>query len=161
MRWRSGVSLIEVLIGLIIVVVASIATLTYFSHGLGGIGRQSNRRAALERARERLEDIMADIATIKPQVDANFAQDNQPVFWASCTGPTCSTQASDPNQTVPVDDLPGQPIKSTIQWKDDPSAGTSTPDVLEVGVKVWFIPGSTADDDFHRVHVRTLRNPFP
>ena len=59
MRGRSGVSLVEILIGILIVVIASIGTLSYFSSVLGNVGRQSNRRAAIERARERLEQLMA------------------------------------------------------------------------------------------------------
>ena len=159
---QRGVSLIEVLIGILIVVIASIGTLTYFGYGLGGIGKQSNRRAALERARERLEQIMAvDVDTIKPPVDATQPLNNQPLRWVSCIGATCAWVTANPNQTVPVNNLAtNQPIQATVQWKDDPSAGTTTtPDALELGVKVWFTPGSTVDDEFHRVHLRSLRTP--
>ena len=164
MRGRKGVSLVEVLIGLIIVVVASLATLTYFSSALGNVGRQSNRRAALERARERLEQLMAvNVDTIKPTIDSTLPPDGQPVLWVSCAGATCSQQASNPNETIDVEDLQGAQapqLESTVQWKDDPAAGTTdVPDVLELGVKVWFFPASTVDDDFHRVHIRTLRTP--
>lgn len=163
MRWRDGVSLIEVLIGMIIVIVASIATLTYFSSVLGNVGRQGNRRAALERARERLEQLMAvNVDTIKPGIVLP-ASDPQPLQWVQCVGAACGPALpSDPNETINVEDLQGAQaprLESTIQWKDDPSAGTSTPDVLEFGVKVWFFPGSTVDDDFHRVYLKTLRTP--
>ena len=164
MRGRQGVSLVEILIGLIIVVVASIATLTYFSSALGNVGRQSNRRAALERARERLEQLMAvNVDTIKPGIVLP-ASDPQPLQWVTCVGAACGPALpSDPNETVNVEDLQGAQAprhESTIQWKDDPSAGTTdVPDVLELGVKVWFFPNSTVDDDFHRVHIRTLGTP--
>jgi len=161
---RKGVSLVEILIGLIIVVVASIATLTYFSSALGGVGRQSNRRAALERARERLEQLLqVDPDSIKPTIDSALPPNGQPVLWVSCAGATCSKEISNPNETIDVEDLQGPQaprLESTVQWKDDPAAGTTdVPDVLELGVKVWFFPNSTVDDDFHRVHLRTLRTP--
>jgi type II secretory pathway pseudopilin PulG len=155
---QRGVSLVEVLIGILIVVIASIGTLTYFAYGLGGIGKQGNRRAALERARERLEQLMAaNIDNIKPPAG------DENVYWVSCDG-ACTRGGvvgvdGNPSNPVSVDDLPSQPIEATVQWKNDPSAGTDTLDTLELGVKVWFMPNSTVDDDFHRVHIRTLRTP--
>ena len=142
---------------ILIVVVASIAALSYFSYGLGGIGKQGNRRAALERARERLEQLMAaDVLTLEPS--------DQAVRWLKCAGSPCtwtlSTTAPSPSETVAVDDLPAQKIETTVQWVDDPAANTgSTRDVLELGVKVWFTSNLGSDDDFNRVHVRTLRTP--
>ena len=159
---KTGVSLVEILIGLIIVVIASIATLTYFSLALGGVGKTGNRRAALERARQRLEVLaQAGLSVIAPPSllvgqGPQFISCN--VDTGVCTGPL----TADPNDTVNVDDLLSQPLQSTIECKHDTAAGTpdGTCDVLELGVKVWFMPGSTDDDDFHRVHLRTLRNPF-
>ena len=157
MRGCRGVSLIEILIGIIIVVIASIGTLTYFSSALGNVGRQSNRRAALERARERLEQLVAvNVTTIKP-TDAQL-------YFVKCnTTGACGpvTLAADPTDTVLVDELAGQPVRSTVQCIHDAAAGTpaGTCDVLELSAKVWFMPGSTVDDDFNRVHVRTLRTP--
>ena len=161
---RKGVSLVEVLIGLLIVVIASIATLRYFAYGLGSVNKQGNRRAALERARERLEQLMAvSSTTIKPT-------DTQ-LYFVKCNavgvcGPLAL--AADPTDTVLVDDLSGQPIRSTVQCVHDSVAGTpaGTCDVLELSARVWFIPGSSPtlggvdDNDFRRVHIRTLRTPL-
>ena len=155
-RGMRGVSLIEILVGILIVTVASIAALSYFSYGMGGIGRQGNRRAALERARERLEQLMAaNVTDLEPS-------DQQP-WWITCNGSPCvwalvPVQATEP---VPVDDLPAQQMETTVQWQDDPAAQTdeSTRDVLELGVKVWFTSNVGSDDDFNRVHVRALRSP--
>ena len=158
---RYGVSLIEILIGLIIVVVASIATLTYFSSALGGVGKTGNRRAALERSRQRLEVLVqADLSVIAPP---SLLVGQGPRFISCNAAGVCSGPlTADPNNTVDVDDLVAQNLQSTIECKHDAAAGTpdGTCDVLELSAKVWFIPGSTDDDDFHRVHVRTLRNPF-
>jgi len=49
--------------------------------------------------------------------------------------------------------------ETIAQFVDDPSAGTpGTLDTCVLGTKVWFINGN-ADDDFHRVHMQTLRTP--
>lgn len=148
-----GVSLIEILLGLLIVTIASIATLQYFAYAKGNISIQGNRRAAIERARERLEQLLAaDIGAILPP-------DGAP-RWASCTGSPCTwtLSAAPTTQTVSVDNFTEQPIETTVHWIDDPAAGTSTLDALELGVKVWFTPNTGADNDFNRVFVKTLRN---
>ena len=150
---RGGASLIEVLVGLLIVVIASVATLSYFAFALGGINKQGNRRAALERGRAQLEQLMdAPITRIQPA-------DGQP-YWLTCAGTPCTwtLSAVRATQSVTVDDLPSQTMETTVQWVDDPSAGTATNDTLALGVKVWFT-ASAADDDFNRVYVRTLRTP--
>ncbi|MBI4436645.1 MAG: type II secretion system protein [Candidatus Omnitrophica bacterium] len=159
---RRGVSLIEVLIGILIVTIASIGTLMYFAYAKGNIGKTGNRRAALERARQRLEQLMATNPDTLPAIDPGFSEDNQPLFWLSCSGNPCTwtpslTQFKETN--IQVDDLLTQDMETIVQWRNDPSAGTTTPDVLEFSVRVWFIPNSTTDDDFNRVHVRTLRTP--
>ena len=155
---KRGVSLIEVLIGILIVVVASIATLSYFAYGLSNIGRQGRRRAALERARERLEQLMA--ADINQSV---LQPPNSNQYWLTCSGSPCTwtRSSSRVTQTVAVNDLPSQPIETTIQWVNDPypPAGTSTLDTLVLGVEVWFTPNTTVHDNFNRVYVRTLRTP--
>ena len=64
---KRGVTLIEVLLSIVIVAIASIATLTYFAYAKGGVGKTGNRRAALERARQRLEQMLAaNISGITP-----------------------------------------------------------------------------------------------
>ena len=172
MRGRKGVSLVEILIGMIIVVVASIATLTYFSSALGNVNKQGNRRAALERARERLEQAMeANADDIKPTADGQmyelFCGVTNPCTWTRSAAPvTIPTLTGEP--TV-VDDLSSL-IATTIQWIDDPAAGTNGPggaiiyDTLVLDVRAGFVSSwdpsaTTTDDGFHRVHIRTLRTP--
>ena len=158
-RSRHGVTLIEVLIAIVIIAVAAIGTLSYFFYGLGGIGRQGNRRAAIERARERLDQLML------AKLDEIHPPDGQ-VRWLVCNGTPCASWTLSPTrvtQTVPVDDLPAQAIEATIQWVDDPGTPDADPlnpslDLFELGVKVWFTQ-STADTDDNRVFLRTLRAP--
>ena len=160
---RRGATLIEILISMLIIVIASVATLQYFGPTKGYIGKSGNRRAALERARERLEQLMsADVDAIKPAVDPNLPPNAQPQFWLQCVGDPCAWTLSGGAVSEPIDveDLPNQPMETTIQWRDDPAAGTATPDVLELSARVWFLgQDMTLDDDFHRVHLRTLRTP--
>ena len=152
---RRGVSLIEILIGILIIVIASIGTLSYFSVSVGNVGRQSNRRAALERARQRLEELLETNSNlINPSVVDGIAH---PVI---CDG-AGNCQLNNAAETISVDDLPSQTLVSTVECKHDGAAGTpgGTCDVLELSAKVWFIPGPTVEDDFHRVHIQTLRTP--
>ena len=150
---RRGVSLIEILLGLLIVTIASIATLNYFAQGLGNINKQGNRRAALERARQRLEDLMAVSSILIKPTDINVEH------TVTCGAGTCAF--SNAVETVPVNDLPTQRIISTVLCQHDAAAGTpsGTCDILGLTAKVWFTPGAT-DDNFNRVYVRTLRTPL-
>jgi len=153
MHRRKGVSLVEILVGILIVAIASIGTLTYFSSALGNVDKQSNRRAALERARQRLEELtMVNVDTIKPD-PIDFVE-----HAVTCDRAGKCTISNTP-ETVPVDNLSPQTLVSTMQCRHDTSAGTpaDTCDALELSAKVWFIPGPTVEDDFHRVHIRTLR----
>ena len=147
-----GATLIEVLICFVLIAIACIASLSYFGNTRGFIGRTGNRRAALERARERLEQLMqVDPNTIKP---SDFVE-----HTISCAGGTCTIPAP-ALEKVPVGGLPPQKIVSTIQCKHDPAAGTlgSTCDALEFSAKVWFTNDQTwPEAEDHRVHIRTLR----
>ncbi|MBI4167505.1 MAG: type II secretion system protein [Candidatus Aenigmarchaeota archaeon] len=154
-----GVSLIEVLVGLVIVTVATIGALSFFSRGVGGIGKEGNRRAALEQARARLEQLMAaPITQVEPSINGTLTPDNQPKYWISCANGSCTRTASYASETVSVDDLPNQRIESTVQWKDDSTADTTDPDTLELTARVWFT-SNLVDDDSNRVYLKTLRSP--
>ena len=164
LRQKKGATLLELLVALIIIVLAATASLSFFSLGLGNMGKQGNRRAALERARERLEQLMqTNISSIKPSDTA--------IHWLTCTtignNPCASfnivNSLPNPNQTVAVDDLPTQKIEMTVQFVNDTTndtgGGTPVPDTLELGVKVWFTSATNTDNDFNRVYIRTLRTP--
>ena len=150
---EKGVSLLEVLVGLILIAIICVCTLNYFAFGLGGMGKQGHRRAALERARERLEQLMAVAPSGLPPTDGEK-------YWCK-EGQPCSKwekSATPLSQTVRVSDFLAQPMQTTATAKDDSSAGTGTGflDVWEFGVKVWFTSNS-ADDDFNRVYLKTLK----
>ena len=154
MQNRHGVSLIEILIAIIIVVIASIGTLTYFSSGLGNIGRQSNRRAALERARQRLEQLMvAETSTLTPLSGGGVTRNDSGV----CGPPSANDQ-------IVVEDIGPQPIRSTVECKDDPATATNIPcEILELSASVCFMPGCSVagptGEEFRWVQLKTLRAP--
>ena len=155
-----GVGLIEVLIGIVLVTVASLATLTYYSYGMGGVGKQENRRAALEVARQRLEQLMEANITCVAGSDSNDGVK----YWLTLNGaiPPCTWGRTKDagiavQENVAVGNLPNQPMETSVQWRDDePFAGTTTLDTVELSVKVWFTTNTT-DDNSNRVYLRTLR----
>src|SRR3989338_1294765 len=141
MRGHRGVSRVETLIGILIVAIASIGTLTYFSSALGNVNKQGNRRAALERARERLELLMSS-----PVTPMTPPQDGQ-AYAVTCTVGTCTWSLTPVPETVTVEDQPNRPIISTVLWVDDPSIATATLDTLALDVKVWFHTTDVTFDD--------------
>ena len=151
---QKGVSLIEVLVGLVLLSVICISSLGFFSYGMGGIGREGNRRAALERARERMEQLLAADATSLPPVSGASVKS-----WCSNGDPCTSWSTSSQTQPVTVNQLSTQPMETTAQPVHDTSAGTpsSFNDAWELGVKVWYTPGTGSDDNFNRVYLKTLR----
>ena len=159
LRRNQGATLIELLVALIIISLAAISSLGFFSYGLGGMGTQGSRRAALEQARERLEQLMqTSVLSIKPP--------DTTIRWLTCAGSPCvwalSGAQPDPLELVLVDDF-SRPIESTVQLVNDPTNDTDgtvpSPDALELGVKVWFTPDTGTDDDLNRVFIKTLRTP--
>ncbi len=163
-KTQSGVSLVEVLIAIAVITVASIGTLSFFTYGLAGVGKESHRRAAMERARQRLDALMAfDISAIAgtDSADGNsyWIRDTNPGSGYTWTRVQNTGSASYVLETVPVDELATQRVETTVQRVNDPSAGTTTLDTVALTVKVWFTPGNTSDDDYNRVYIRTLRTP--
>jgi prepilin-type N-terminal cleavage/methylation domain-containing protein len=152
MQQQRGMTLVEVLIGIVIVTIAAIGTLTYFALGLGGINKQGNKRAAIERARQRIEQLLAARTETLPPAGARY--------WCQQGNPCTSWVVSDTPVTQPVsiDDLSSQRMETAVQWVDDPASLTPHPDALAVSVKVWYT-GAPDDDDFNRVHLRALRTP--
>jgi prepilin-type N-terminal cleavage/methylation domain-containing protein len=158
---KRGLSLIEVLLAIALIAVCSIGTLSYFSVGLGGVNRQGNRRAALERARQRMEQLVAAApAEIRPPADG------QTYGVAACDGSEkvkCSWKVvpSPAVQTVTVNDMAGLRMETSVRYIDD--VDTAVPDhadVLVLGVKVWFVPSPSLlvdDADSQRVQLQALR----
>ena len=154
-RGSQGFTLVEILTALVIIVVASISALSYFQYGLGGIHSEGNRRAALEIARGRMDQLLAtDFSTIKPLAGSTSER------FLTCAGTPCvwtqSTTAA--SESVSVNGVAGRKLQTTVKWRDDsPGNGTTDDDILEISVKAWY-RGETADLDSNRVELRSLRS---
>ena len=149
---EKGVSYVELLISMVLLVVVVLAALTYSSFGLGGVGKEGNRRAALELARAQLEQLMAtNITAVRPP--------DLDLRWLTCAGAPCVWTLSDTatSQLVTVGTLANMPMVTTSQFINDPTTSTADPETVEFTVKVWFTLRTTVDDDFNRVYLRTLR----
>ena len=102
MQDRRGATLVEVLISFVIVAVASTATLQYFGIARGMVGKTGNHRAAVERARERLEQLMAsDIAQLPPRDGNCYACVDATCAAASWAAYGCG--ATPPSDVIPVE----------------------------------------------------------
>ena len=151
-------TLIEVLIAMLVIVIASIATLTYFGPTRGSIGRTGNRRAALEHARKRMEELLDSAGTVMPAQDGvryccAVAACSTAAVWTACP----AVAVSDNVQVDVKGVLTNVRRETTAQFVS--SAGTATRDIYVLDVKVWFLPGSSVNDDFSRVLLRTVRAP--
>ena len=170
MNWRSqqrGAGLAEVLVGVLVVSLASIGALGFFSHGLGGIQKQGYRRAAAERAREGMEQLAA--ASLSDIAVGDSADGTQ--YWLTwtctyyCSDTTCGWTRSTGRvtDTVSLGGIFSGQREITVRRVHDGTTGTpvTTLDAVELRVKVWFTKNSAADDDSNRVQFKTLRDPSP
>ena len=164
---QRGVSLIEVMIAIVVIFVASIGALSFYTYGMAGVEKAGRRRAALERARQRMDAIMA---TPINQIAGTNPNDDD-VWWLTDSTPngTSHTWVRSnvlTTETVIVDDMdgatgnPDPPVmETTIQQRDDASDGNDPSlDTVLISVKVWYT-GETTDDDYNRVCIQTLRTP--
>ena len=151
---EKGTTLIEILVGILVITILSVTVLNVFANALGGIGKQGNRRAALEVARQRLEELTA--ASI-----SNITPSDTSTHWLTCTGSPCTWSIKNANVVTPenvaVSDLATQRMETTVQLSSSSPLNPSF-DILDLGVKVWFTSRTGSDDDFDRVYLKTLRH---
>lgn len=146
-----GFTLIELLISLLIIVLASICTLSYFQYGLGGIHQEGNRRAALEIARGRMDQVFAaDFNSINPPAGTTTEH------YLTCSGTPCTWSQPSSGEiwdTVTVNEKPGRRLYTKVMWRDDtPGDGTVDDDVVEIVVRACYKPGGS-----NWVELRSLR----
>jgi hypothetical protein len=135
---------------------------------MAGVEKEGRRRAALERARQRLDAIMA--SPINQIAGTNPNDDD--VWWLTDSTPNGTAHTwvrtnAQTTETVIVDDMDGAagnpprpPMETTVQQIDDPAAGVSPSlDTVLISVKVWYTGETANDDDYNRVCIRTLRTP--
>ena len=164
MNWgvrKRGYTLVEVLVGILVVAVAAIGALSFFSYGWSGIARQGYRRAAAERAREQMEELAAaDVAAFAINNPSDGA-----LYWLICNGSPCVWTQSNVRvvDNVSLGGLFNGQREITAQRVHDRTTETppATLDAVELSVRVWFTANTGADDDFNRVQLKTLRAHSP
>ena len=151
---QRGVTLIEVLIGMVLIVVISLGSFVMFSSGLGHMKLSGDRRGALEAARAQLEKIVsANLGDIAPPANGDLR-------YVDCSVDPCTLSAAPVTENVTITNLGNRRMETTVQRIDDPAAGTLlTLDTIEISVKVWFTPFIGNNNDANRVEIRSLRTP--
>ncbi len=109
---RAGVTLVEIMIGMVIVAVIVLGAASFMSLGGSELARDRTRRAALAAAIDRLERMrLAAYADIAP------AGEDYDLHYLSLSGTNWVMTGSDPGETV---SLYGRaaPIRTTVQYID-------------------------------------------
>jgi type II secretory pathway pseudopilin PulG len=147
---RSGGTLIEVAMGVLILALLALGASMLYSQSWGQLSVQRNRRAALTAANSRLEALRASLfADIAPP-----NQDYQ-VYFVTPNGSGWQHSASDPGETVQVNRRQ-EGITTTVTYVDaDPGDMDSTCDYVRVRVSVGY--GNA--DPTARVILETLISP--
>ena len=157
-RSEDGFSLIEVSIALVILVIVILGGGLYFFYGRLGINREGYRRAALELASQRLEEVKAaDYSEIIPDgFDPGY--DPYYIVWRSSwdTLANLVEYPTDPNFSydyVTVGNLANQKMLTEAQYIDNDGGGDSY-DYLKITVTV-----SWGDNPDNKVELVTLIAP--
>ena len=144
---EDGFSLVEVLIALVILVIVILGGGLYFFYGRLGINREGYRRAALERASQRLEQLKAanysDIA-LEPPSDQ---------LYYITYGSSWNLTPDKTEDTISEDNLPDGVIVTQAQWVDEGS--DESYDYLKVTVTVAW-----GDNPDNKVELVTLIAPW-
>jgi len=143
LKSEKGFTLLEMMVAIIIFAVVMIGGLSFFVYGRSDISREGHRRAALELASQRLEELKAaDYSKIEPY--SCYGVYDYAVYYIHYSD-GWYVEDEDPNETVDIDNLTGQSIITTVQYEDvDPGDGIASYDYLIVKVTVsWDEKGVT------------------
>jgi len=147
LKSEGGFSLIEVLIALVILVIVILGGGAYFYYGRLGINREGYRRAALELASQRVEELRAadysDIALDPP---------SDQLYYITY-GSSWNLSLEKTEDTISEDNLSDGVIVTEAQWVDEGSDGSY--DYLKVTVTVTW-----GDNPGNKVELVTLIAPW-
>ena len=151
---KTGATLIEVMIALIIIALVILGGGMFFFYGRVNIIREAHRRAALLVASQRLEELKAaawdDIAPEAGDTSDGYTFDPSFRYYLLGSGSWSWIQPevseNDPpqeaEQAVTVDNLSDGEMLTEAQWRDDGGEGDSY-DYLEITVTVEWSDSTT------------------
>lgn len=144
---RAGTSLVEVMVGCVILGVLALASAASLQYARSTSVQQRDRRTALELANSRLEEIRgAAFNAVKPSAN------NYNLYYLRKPGANWVVSAGGTNETVAVNGRDRSRI-TTVQYVDV-DGGSASYDALQFKVSVQY--GSSAD---MWVELETLRGP--
>ena len=148
---EDGFSLIEVLIALVILVIVILGGGLYFFYGHLGINREGYRRAALELASQRLEQVKAadysEVVLDPPSDQLYYITYGS--SWEKSEGKT--------EETIAEDNLPDGVMVTEAQWVHDD--GGSSYDYLKITVTVKWNIAEWGDNTSNKVELVTFIAP--
>ena len=146
-RPASGFTFVEVMIAMIILALLAIGGGAFLSYSRTHVDIQRNKRAALEEANKRLEELRASGYDATKPTNNNYV-----VVYLQKSGNAWNRRSSDPGETVSIN---GQtmPIVTTVQFVDV-DGGSASYDYTLFAVQVGFRAGST-----NRVHLWSYNSP--
>lgn len=144
---RRGTSLVEVMVGCLILAVLALGFATSLQYAKSMSVKQRDRRTALELANSRLEELRgAAYSQVWPSAS------NYNIYYLRQTGTTWVASAGATNENVVVNNRTW-PMKTTVQYVDV-DAGSASYDALRFNVSVRYDSGVS-----NLVSLETLRAP--
>ncbi len=135
-RERAGGTLVEVMIGIVVLMVLAIAGGSYLAESRGTLLVQRNKGIALAAASGRLEALRASYYS---QLTNGIGQDYTTwyITWNNATG-RWDKATSDPGETSPVSGM-AMPMRTTLQYVDlVPPSGDGSCDALRIRVQAGY-----------------------
>ncbi len=136
-RRRAGLTLVEVLVGILLLSIIAVGTAAYLYHARATMETVNRRKAATQLAAARLEQLRATpydlfaIAMGAPSFDWRYLSNRADRVWA--------VYGSDPGEVLRVGST-DYPLTTRVRYRDRNGAGT-TFDYLEFDVEVSYRPG--------------------
>lgn len=146
-RTRRGTTLVEVIIGCLILAVLALAAVASLQHARSTTVQQRDRRTALELANGRLEALRGAVfSQVRP------AASNYNIYYLRQTGTSWAVSASATSETVTVNYRP-RSMRTTVQYVDA-DGGSASYDLLKFNVRVQYTRSTNT-----QVELETMRGP--
>ena len=144
---RGGTTLVEVIIGCLILAVLALAAMASLQYTRSMTVQQRDHRTALELANGRLEALRgAPFNTVRP------TSSNYNVYYLRASGTTWVVSSAVTNENVTVNYRP-RPMRTTVQYVDA-DGGSASYDLLKFNVRVQYSSSAS-----NQVELETMRGP--